>query len=162
MPELLQTYSIEQIIIFVVILAISVKGLINFYDWAKERLNVIIKNREKKEELREKVNKMSEIHKKDMDDLFKIQDVQNEAISKLTDSVNLLLDSDRDEIKAWITEKHHYYVYELKEIDDYSLNCIEKRYAHYVEEKGNSFVADLMKDIRSLKVVSMHHVDKEK
>lgn len=162
MPELLQTYSIEQIIIFIVILAIAVKSCIDFFDWVKNRFDGMIKNKERKN----KVDKVEQRHIRDMETLMKIQDEQNKAIDELTKSVNLLLVSDKDEIKAWITEKHHYFVYELKYIDDYSLDCIEKRFAHYQDEGGNSFIEDLMNDIRSLPVASsplgsVHNQDKK-
>ena len=147
MHDLLTNYSLEQIIMFVVILALALKGLIDFYDWAKKRFNAITT----KEHL--KLNEKASI-KEDIDKLYQIQVTQNESIDKLTQSVNLLLRSDKDEIKAWITEKHHYFCYEVKHIDDYSLDCIERRYAHYLAEGGNSFVADLMSDLRSLKKVS--------
>lgn len=147
MHDLLTNYSLEQIIMFVVILALALKGLIDFYDWAKKRFNTITT----KEHL--KLNEKASI-KEDIDKLYQIQVTQNESIDKLTQSVNLLLQSDKDEIKAWITEKHHYFCYEVKYINDYSLDCIERRYAHYIAEGGNSFVADLMSDLRSLKKVS--------
>ena len=38
MKELLTTYSIEEILIFLVVLAIAIKGVITFFDWAKDRL----------------------------------------------------------------------------------------------------------------------------
>jgi hypothetical protein len=38
----------------------------------------------------------------------------------------------------------------MKWIDDFSLNCLEKRYEHYLAEKGNSFVHNLMDDLRAL------------
>ena len=147
MHDLLTNYSLEQIIMFVVILALALKGLIDFYDWAKKRFNAITT----KEHL--KLNEKASI-KEDIDKLYQIQVTQNESIDKLTQSVNLLLRSDKDEIKAWITEKHHYFCYEVKYINDYSLDCIERRYAHYIAEGGNSFVADLMSDLRSLRKVS--------
>lgn len=166
MPELLQTYSIEQILIFIVVFAIAVKGCIDFWDWAKKRLGLAFENKEKKEELKKELENLKEKHENDMEELFKIQEVQNKAIEELTQSVHLLITSNKDEIKAWITEKHHYFVYELKYIDDYSLDCVERRYSHYVEEGGNSFVADLMEDIRSLPVVTsplgpVHNQDKK-
>ena len=147
MQDLLQNYSLEQIIGFIVILALAIKGLIDFYDWAKVRFNAITSKEHQKITEKETV-------KEDINKLFEIQIVQNEAIDKLTKAVDLLLKSDKDEIKAWITEKHHYFCYEVKYIDDYSLDCIERRYAHYKEEGGNSFVADLMNDLRALKKVS--------
>ena len=64
--------------------------------------------------------------------------------------INILIDSDKDDIKSFITKEHHFYCYEKHWIDDYSLDCIERRYKHYQEENGNSFVADLMKEIRQL------------
>lgn len=147
MQDLLQNYSLEQIIGFIVILALAIKGLIDFYDWAKVRFNAITSKEHQKITEKETI-------KEDINKLFEIQIVQNEAIDKLTKAVDLLLKSDKDEIKAWIIEKHHYFCYEVKYIDDYSLDCIERRYAHYKEEGGNSFVADLMNDLRALKKVS--------
>lgn len=82
---------------------------------------------------------------------------QQECETKLTEIyklVHILIESDKDDIKAWITQQHHYFCYQLGHIDDFSLDCIEKRYDHYKEENGNSFVSDLMNDIRALPRVS--------
>jgi hypothetical protein len=38
----------------------------------------------------------------------------------------------------------------LNYIDDYSLDCLERRFKHYQDEGGNSYIEDLMKDLRSL------------
>ena len=64
--------------------------------------------------------------------------------------VVVFIESDKDDIKSWITEKHHFYCYERKWIDDYSMDCIEKRYGHYKDEGGNSFIEELMNELRSL------------
>ena len=82
------------------------------------------------------------------------QKATDEKIEKIIDAIELLTQSDKDDIKAWITEKHHYFCYEKGQIDDYSLDCIEKRYSHYKDEGGNSFIDDLMNDLRSLKKTS--------
>lgn len=147
MNDLLQHYTLDEIVIFIVLLAFAIKGIVDFYTWGKNHIQSLT-NRD----FQRKTDKAS--IKSDIDKLFDIQVVQNEAIEKLTKSVNLLLSSDKDEIKAWITEKHHYFCYEVKYIDDYSLDCIERRYAHYKEEGGNSFIADLMEDLRALPKVS--------
>lgn len=152
MPELLQNYSVEQIIIFIIIFAIAIKECVDFADWIRGKFNGMVENRNKRDDLKRDVDKIEHTHEEDMKKLYEIQVSQNKAIDELTQSVELLLKSDKDEIKAWITDKHHYFVYELKYIDDYSLDCIERRYAHYQEEGGNSFVADLMEDIRNLEV----------
>jgi hypothetical protein len=63
---------------------------------------------------------------------------------------DILIESDKDDIKAYITREYHYFVEEKKWIDKFSLDCIEKRYAHYVDEGGNSFILDLMNELRKL------------
>ena len=64
--------------------------------------------------------------------------------------IETLIESDKDDIKAYITKEHHYFVYQKGWIDDYSLDCIERRYDHYVAEGGNSFIKGLMEEIRNL------------
>ena len=65
-------------------------------------------------------------------------------------SVNILVNSDKDSIKSWIVEKHHHFCYEIKAIDYYSLESIERRYEHYKQEEGNSYVATLMEELKAL------------
>ena len=152
--ELLSNYSLETIVIFIVILSFAIKGIVDFVDWAKIKIGTKVTKAQ--QELTEQ-----QTIKQNIDKLFNIQLQQKEAIDNLTKSVDLLLQSDKDDIKAWITEQHHYFCYELKHIDDFSLDCIERRYTHYQREGGNSFVDSLMMDLRSLKKVSSTLVTQE-
>ena len=99
-----------------------------------------------KEDIEEHFKKNDEAIRK----LTECQVLNAETFKSLEDKINLLIDSDKDDIKSWITDKHHFYVYQQKWIDDYSLDCIEKRYHHYKDEGGNSFIRDLMIEIRQL------------
>lgn len=62
----------------------------------------------------------------------------------------MLIESDKEDIKAFITGQHHYFIYGKGWIDDYSMECLEKRFAIYEREHGNSFVEGLMNEIRAL------------
>lgn len=143
MKELLQNFTIEQILVFVVLLAGAIKGIISFFDWVAERLRKVFNGQTKKEQ--ETQNAKELIQK-----LFDMQKKTGEDIKQLSSHIDLLMESDKDDIKAWITREHHYFCYTLGYIDDYSLDCIEKRYKHYQDEGGNSFIADLMKELRAL------------
>lgn len=143
MKELLQNFTIEQILVFVVLLAGAIKGVISFFDWVAERLRKVFNGQTKKEQ--ETQNAKELIQK-----LFDMQKKTGEDIKQLSSHIDLLMESDKDDIKAWITREHHYFCYTLGYIDDYSLDCIEKRYKHYQDEGGNSFIADLMKELRAL------------
>lgn len=152
MLDLLTKYSVEEILIFIVMLALAIKGCISFYDWGKERLE---KSFGRKNNIKDEHNKIYEEINKNKDNvnqLAKNQEDMKNQLNKMMESINLLISSDKDDIKSWITEKHHYFCYQKQSIDDYSLDCMEKRFKHYTEENGNSFVADLMEDVRNLPI----------
>lgn len=147
MLDLLKNYSLTDIAIFFIMLAFAIKGIVDFYDWAKNRITKTTSKQQSVEELHQKMMDTLELH--------------NEQINKMAKLINILIKSDRDDIKAWITEKHHYFCYDLGYIDDYNLQCVEARYKHYKEEDGNTFIDELMKDIRALPIVSAIHKKEE-
>lgn len=139
MENLLKTFTIEQIVLFTVLLAAAIKGIVTWTDWANQKLNNKLSQKQNEDDF-----------KKDMNALKTTVITINEKIDNMTSLIDLLMISDKDEIKAYITREHHYFCYDLGYIDDYNLDCIERRYALYVKEGGNSFVEELMKDIRAL------------
>ena len=139
MIKLLQAYSLEEIIIFITLLALAVKGCHSFIEWGYERMKAIVD----KTEQPNKIKKHIETHQQEIADL-------KTALAELKQMTHLLIESDRDDIKAFLTREHHYFVYQKGWIDDYSLNCIEKRFSHYEEQGGNSFIKDLMEAVRQL------------
>lgn len=150
MLELLQNYSINQILIFITMLALAIKGLISFWDWGYKRLkNGFAKNFQKDKYRQDLEIRLSNYDKK----VGQLEQTQNEMLSKLEyilKKIDILTDSDKDSIKAYITEKHHFYCYNQKWIDDYSLDCLERRFEHYQSEHGNSFIEEMMTEIRAL------------
>ena len=82
--------------------------------------------------------------------LEKNQDEMMIAMEKLSNKIDALIDSDKDDIKSFLVKEHHYFCYQRGWVDDYSLDCCEKRYKHYVQEGGNSFIEDMMNEIRNL------------
>ena len=150
MLELLSTYSLTQIVTFIVLLAIAVKEgitlVIWFKDFFKTKFNDDIKNTVAKKKQNEQICKTKE----DIQLLIQNQEKIFEEIKLFKQQLEMIIESDKDDIKSWITEKHHFYYYERKWIDDYSMDCIEKRYGHYKDEGGNSFIEELMNELRSL------------
>lgn len=133
MINLLEQFSLNEIVVFVILLGTAVKGFLSFLDWLNEKGVKFFNSKYQKPKQTEKV----------------IQELINE-IKSLKEDVGLLMESDKDDIKAFITRQHHYFCYQLKQIDDQSLDCIEKRYSHYKDQGGNSYIDTLMHDLRSL------------
>lgn len=161
MINLFESYSVSEIIIFFIIFCLAIKELVTFYDWGKTRIqqgyNKNLQQKEKEDDIQSKLAEMNKTFaQKEERFAEKKQEINNgfksleEQIKQLADNVNLLISSDKDDIKSHITEKHHYFCYEKKWIDDYSLDCLEKRFGYYEAEGGNSFILDLMNEIRAL------------
>lgn len=139
MIDLLKNFSLEQIILFLILLGLAIKGLVSFFDWAVER--------NKKSAM--KMNKPIQLENNIEHNAKEIEDTKK-AIEQLANQIDLLVQSDKDSIKTFITQQHHHFCYGEGWIDDYSMDCIEKRYGHYKKEGGNSFIDDLMQDLRDL------------
>lgn len=154
MIALLQHYSLSDILMFTVFLALAVKSLISFFDWAyvyiKKFFNIHYSKINQKEALERRLQKGSQV----MNELKNSQQTTDEILKNLSAKIDLLIDSDKDDIKSYITREHHYFCYKLGYIDDFSLDCIEKRFKHYSDEGGNSFIENFMKDLRALPIQS--------
>lgn len=137
--QLLKQFDITTFLTFIIVLALAAKGVIIFFDWVKERLMKMFNKQTKKQRQIEQLQQQEE----------SIKELKNNMES-IQSKMNLLIESDKDDIKAWITEKHHFYCYQQKYIDDYTLDCLEKRFSHYEVEGGNSFVHNLMEELRAL------------
>ena len=148
MLELFKTYSMDEIIMFILLLALTIKGIMDLYDYFKNRFRKPIDEENNKKEKEEEIlNKLKE-HEDRIGEC-------KECLNKILNKMNILMESDKDDIKSWITEKHHYFCYDLGYIDDYNLQCIEARYKHYKDEDGNTFIDGFMIDIRNLPIVSV-------
>lgn len=150
MDNLLTQYSLTEILVFLFVLITALKTTLTSVEWLWERISRIFKKQQQDVEHQEDFTKYVQESEKQIKELYELHSKTEANLNKIIDSIQLLINSDKDDIKAWITEKHHYYCYEKRHIDDYSLDCIEKRYAHYKDEGGNSFIEDLMRDIRRL------------
>ena len=150
MLELLGAYSLTQIITFIVLLAIAIKEgitlVIWFKDLFKKKVNDDMKNTVATKKQNEQIDKIKE----NMQILIDSQEKIFKEMELFKRQLEMIIESDKDDIKSWITEKHHFYCFERKWIDDYSMDCIEKRYGHYKDEGGNSFIKELMNELRSL------------
>ena len=152
---LLENFSVAEAILFTVILCLSVKGIVDFAKWIYNTAKTHFDHEhEDEQEIEQICNRLEEQDRR----IDKVEENQSHILTVLettNNNIDLLLRSDRDDIKSFITRQHHYFCYEKKWIDDYSLECIERRYSHYKEEGGNSFIGIFMEELRALPKISM-------
>lgn len=142
MQSLLSSYSIKEIIIFLVLLALAIKAVVDWVEWAGN------KNKQQHERMTQKEQLSVKIQEHDVriDKLIENQE-------KMQKSIEQLIQSDKDQIRNEIVKQ--YQDFRKKGfIDAYSLDCCEKLYEHYKEEGGNSYVTTTMEKIRELPLIT--------
>ena len=115
MTELLKDYTFGEIISFVVTFAIATKGFVTFLGLGRlTALKKVINKQSQKEKDKEAVEEKIERNAQQIADVAKKQEETKQDINTLTQNINLLIQSDKDSIKAYITKEHHYYCYKQK------------------------------------------------
>ena len=150
MIELFQKFTFPEIAMFIVLLALSIKGVVSFFEWVQQKIGKVlhIQNGKiaEKEQMKQRLLKNTQL----IEELTNKQNDTDKYLKKISKKIDILVESDRDGIKSHITREHHKFCYDLKEIDDFSLDCLQKRYKHYADEGGNSFIEGFMQDLRKL------------
>ena len=165
MLELFTAFSVKQIIIFTIMLALAIRGGGDFFDWCRGRyerkFNKDHNKLNKQIALEEHYEKCKEQHiesiehytelKKKIDLLTEVMDAR---LDVMEESIDKLTESDMHSIKSWIVEKHHKLMKQGK-VDDFTMDTLEKRFGDYKKEGGNSYIDGLMEEMRALPHVSL-------
>lgn len=150
MLELFQKFSFLEILTFIVLLALAIKGVVSFFEWALQRINKVLRIKSGKISEKEEMKKQLLDNTVLIKNLAEKQNNTDDYLKAMSSKIDMLVDSDKDAIKSYITREHHKFCYDLKEIDDFSLDCLEKRFKHYEDQGGNSFIANFMEQLRQL------------
>lgn len=190
---LLSNLSVEGIIFVIILFAVSVKFLGELFEYlytklkkyfdikdAKEQhheevmqsLNELkrdnIERRERDKYRDERVEKISQqLDAQDKDSAELKQVVQNltAELVELKSKVLILTERTQDSTRAYIIDKHHHFCYQIKAIDDMSLQDLERRFMFYKAAGGDTFIDALMEEIRSLPkltIEQMSHTQQRK
>lgn len=149
MEALLATFSIQEILLFIVLFAVAVKGVVSFFDWAYARIRKVFIKEQKQQKDNQQIELRFEKDETRVEELAGEHIRFDNNISEIKNAIKNLERMNKNDIKAWLTEKHHYFT-DKGWIDDYSLDCIEHRYQDYRSLDGNSFIKNLMQEIRAL------------
>ena len=98
--QLLSTFSFGEIILFIVLIAVAFKEIFNFLDWISDK----VKKRDNKHQdavsRDQRIDNQLENFQKDLKHI-------TETVDAINTEVNILKESDKDDIKAFITREHH-------------------------------------------------------
>lgn len=157
METMITTWGVTSI---VAILMVTIPAIVNFIKWCKG----LYAEREafKKEHFKkgqkaehksiEEENRFSQGEKR----IAALENVTQqilEKIDKLTRNMDLYLESDQLDIKAWLKEQHEKWMHKGA-IDSHSLDLVNRRFAIYTKEDGNGWAKKMVEDINKLPVIT--------
>lgn len=119
----------------------------------KEVMSVLIELKTELADMKEKQAGIIESQDHLQKEISSFKKDTHDRMNRISDVQEFLLNSDKEDKKAYITREYNYFYISLKKIDLYSRETIEKIYELYLQENGDTFVAGMMTAIRSLEVV---------
>lgn len=151
--DLLTNYSIIDVILILFMVAFFTKEALNLKDFfhgrAKAKYDEDQKESECTKKLMDKLEDLEDQVGFFYDETTSSLDKINKALKKHEETLDSLIQSDKDDIRLDIVKQHHYFT-NKGYIDDFSMDAIEKRYVHYKAAGGNSYITGLMNDLRLL------------
>lgn len=153
---LIEKIGLDTIIIVLIVCIPSIikitKSIIGWFKDVRKSKDELIEEGRQQERAKQQLETRFENGEARMSALEREEADAEERICTLEAKVSLLLESDQQAIKTWIKAQHDKWM-PKKYIDSYTLELLDKRYAIYVKEEGNSWAEDMVKDLRSLTVV---------
>lgn len=148
--QLFSQYSFESLWLLIILLAVAFKFVNELFEYFYERAKKFFNYQSKKDNDKKDIINSLDNLRRNIENLQNSIVTQSEAIKQLKDHEKLTLERLQENSRNYIIDKHHYFCYEVKAIDDLSLQSLERRYLYYKAAGGDSFIDGLMEDIRAL------------
>lgn len=140
--ELFEQFDLTTIILILLLAFFLVLEVSQGIDYFRK------KNKNKNDEYQNREKRIANLEILEHNSEKAIQKIKND-LDEVKKNINLLITSDKDDIRSWITDKYHYFI-NLGYIDDFSLDCLERRFKSYKQEGGNNYVDGMMEELRAL------------
>lgn len=136
MVQFFQHYTLEATIIFLFMFGTALKQGYELVQYFRNKtFNHVDKIREQEETLEQVINNMQQ---------------QQKQLQSITDKIDELLVSDKDSIKSWIVMLYKQYKTDPSGLDSMQMDLLERRFSHYKKEGGNSYIDNLMQELREI------------
>ncbi len=136
MVQFFQQYTLEATIIFLFMFGTALKQGYELVQYFRNKtFNHVDKIREQEETLEQVVKNIQQ---------------QQKQLQSITDKIDELLASDKDSIKSWIVMLYKQYKKDPSGLNAMQMDLLERRHSHYKKEGGNSYVDNLMQELREI------------
>lgn len=154
---LFSQYSIEALILLIVMLGLSIKVISELWEWFynkfKDHFSFRTQRDQDHQQLISEIKELSSEIKSTKEEIQFLKQDMNQFSKEMKITTERLQENTRN----YIIDKHHYFCFKIKAIDDLSLQSLERRFLYYKAAGGNSFIDGLMEEIRKLPRLSFQN-----
>lgn len=150
-------YSIEGIIIIIIMLGVATKFVGELIEWFYSKLRKYFNHQNEQDKAHSEITDGLGDIKDELKKLVSNSQEMNNRITRLEKQQKTTVDRLQENTRSYIIDKHHYFVYDVKAIDDLNLQSLERRYLYYKDAGGNSYIDGLMDEIRDLPKVNLQN-----
>lgn len=165
--NLLSSYPLSELLLLVVGILAAGKVVWSLVEYWLGKIDIRVGEKYKREErwnnLDKKIDELTDNLDKHIDSLaekvdgLKVQNDQtHEHQIQLDKSLALVQERLQETSRSYLIDAHHKFCYEYGQIDDLSLQSIERRYLYYKTAGGDTFIDHLMEEIRELRRVGYY------
>ena len=155
LSQLVSQYSFGAIVMLVVTLAVAFKFLSELLEYFYNKLKKFFNYQTLKDTQHSEIIESIASLQANIKSLSQEISNQSNDIKALQEHEKLALERLQENSRSYIIDKHHYFCYEIKAIDDLNLESLERRYLYYKAAGGNSFIDGLMEEIRELPRINL-------
>lgn len=136
MVQFFQNYTIEATLVFLFMLGVALKqGFELFQYFRNKAVDQVDKVRDREQEFTRTLEQLA---------------TQNTELMKINEKIDQLLASDKNAIKSWIVMFYKRYKRDPSGLDSMQMDLLERRFYHYKKQGGNSYIDNLMQELREI------------
>lgn len=149
-------YSVEELILLIIIVLFVLRALNEIFTYFYHKLKNHFGIETQKQSWEKEIVESLESIKEEIQTLKK-QNTQTHKHQKEIDSaVSLVQERLQENTRSYLIDAHHKFCYEVHAIDELSLQAMERRYLYYKTAGGNSFIDNLMDEVRLLPKINFY------
>lgn len=154
-------YTFQELIVIIIGLLLVGQGIWRLIDFYYEKYQIQIGKKINKEEWEKNLANSVDSMDKKIDELFAQNKETHARQDKTEQTLSVLQERMQENTRSFLIDAHHKFCYQLKRIDDLNLQSIERRYLYYKTAGGDTFIDQLMVDIRALPRIGVYQLDQQ-
>jgi len=153
---LFSQHSLEELIILVVIILLVIQGIWKMIEFFIDKYQIHTGKKIDKIQWQQNLTDQLQNINDKMEGLSNQNKETHQRQDQLETTVSLLQERMQENTRSYLIDAHHKFCYQVGKIDDLNLQSLERRYLYYKSSGGDTFIDNLMEEVRLLPRISVY------